>query len=93
MLAVEPTTVGVNEFWNRPCLDKHSVGRRQVRWSDDLRRTSWMRVAEDRARWREVGEAYAVDCSGLMMTMMAKANNAPVAVVNRPFAPRLNLSG
>jgi hypothetical protein len=28
---------------------------------DDLRRTagrSWMRVAEDRARWREIGEAY-----------------------------------
>jgi hypothetical protein len=28
---------------------------------DDLRRTagrSWMRVAEDRARWRDVGEAY-----------------------------------
>jgi hypothetical protein len=33
----------------------------QARWSDDLRRTagrSWMRVAEDRARWREIGEAY-----------------------------------
>jgi hypothetical protein len=31
------------------------------RWSDDLRRTaarSWMRVVEDRARWREIGEAY-----------------------------------
>jgi hypothetical protein len=29
--------------------------------SDDLRRTagrSWMRVAEDRARWRVIGEAY-----------------------------------
>jgi hypothetical protein len=29
--------------------------------SDDLRRTagrSWMRVVEDRARWREIGEAY-----------------------------------
>jgi hypothetical protein len=38
-----------------------SVGRPQARWSDDLRRTacrSWMRVAEDRARWRDIGEAY-----------------------------------
>jgi hypothetical protein len=35
--------------------------RPQARWSDDLRRTagrSWMRVAEVRARWRTVGEAY-----------------------------------
>jgi hypothetical protein len=40
-----------------PRLGKRSVGRPQVRWSDDLRRTagrSWMRVAEHRARWREV---------------------------------------
>jgi hypothetical protein len=47
-------------YW-RPRLGKRSVGRPQARWSDDLRRTagrSWMRVAEDRARWREVGEAY-----------------------------------
>jgi hypothetical protein len=38
-----------------------SVGRPQARWSDDLRRTagrSWMRVAEDRARWRDIGDAY-----------------------------------
>jgi hypothetical protein len=44
----------------RPRLGKHSVGRPQA-WSDDLRRTagrSWMRVAEDRARWRYIGEAY-----------------------------------
>jgi hypothetical protein len=26
-----------------------------------------MRVVEDRARWREIGEAVPVDCSGLMM--------------------------
>jgi hypothetical protein len=42
-------------------LDKRSVGRPQDRWSDDLRRTTgrnWMRVAEDRARWREIGETY-----------------------------------
>jgi hypothetical protein len=34
----------------------------EARWSDNLRRTTvmhWMPVAEDRARWREVGEAYA----------------------------------
>jgi hypothetical protein len=45
----------------RPRLGKRSVGRPQARWSDVLRRTagiSWMRVAEDRARWRELGEAY-----------------------------------
>jgi hypothetical protein len=37
-----------------PRLGKRSVGR-------PLRRTagrSWMRVAEDRARWRDIGEAY-----------------------------------
>jgi hypothetical protein len=45
----------------RPRLGKRSVGRLQARWSDDLRRTagrSWMRVAEHRARLREIGEAY-----------------------------------
>jgi hypothetical protein len=45
----------------RPCLGKRSVGRPQARWIDDWRNMaggSWMRVAEDRARWREVGEAY-----------------------------------
>jgi hypothetical protein len=38
----------------RPRLGKHSVGRPQARWSEDLRRTvgrSWMRVAEVKARW------------------------------------------
>jgi hypothetical protein len=45
----------------RPRLGKRSVGRPQARWSDDLRMTagrSWMRVAEDRARRRGIGEAY-----------------------------------
>jgi hypothetical protein len=45
----------------RPRLGKRSVGRPEARRSDDLRTTaggSWMRVAEDRARWREIGEAY-----------------------------------
>jgi hypothetical protein len=45
----------------RPPQGKRSVGRSQARWSDDLRRTagrSWMRVAEVRARWPEIGEAY-----------------------------------
>jgi hypothetical protein len=35
---------------------------------------NWMRVAEDRVRWRAVGETYmdwtGVDCDGLMMIMM-----------------------
>jgi hypothetical protein len=45
----------------RPRLDKRSVGRTHAKWSDDLRKTSgrsWTRVAEDRAKWRELGEAY-----------------------------------
>jgi hypothetical protein len=53
------TTVGVNESW---CGDrKRSVGCPQARRSDDLRKTSgrsWMRVAEDWARWRAIEEAY-----------------------------------
>jgi hypothetical protein len=58
----------------RPRLGKRSVGRPPARWSDDLRRTagrSWMRVAEDRARWRDIGGLCpAVDCSGLMMMII-----------------------
>jgi hypothetical protein len=52
------TPSGIKREWY-VCI--HSVGRPQARWSDDLRRTaggSWMRVAEDRARWWELGEAY-----------------------------------
>jgi hypothetical protein len=51
--------------WGKRVLErrprKRSLGLLQARWSDDLRRTagrSWMRVAEDRARWQEIGEAY-----------------------------------
>jgi hypothetical protein len=64
----------------RPRLGKRNVGHPQARWSDDLRRTSgrsWMRVAEDRARWREVGKAYVQNCSGLMM-MMTSTNSHQV---------------
>jgi hypothetical protein len=42
-------------------LGKRSVRRPQARWSDDLRGTagrSCMRLAEDRARWLDIGEAY-----------------------------------
>jgi hypothetical protein len=55
-----------NNRWSKrvlewtPRLGKRRVGRPQARWSDDMRRAagrSWMRVAEDRAKWREVGEA------------------------------------
>jgi hypothetical protein len=45
----------------RPRLGKRIVGRPQARWSDESRRTagrSCMRVAEDRAKWRDIGEAY-----------------------------------
>jgi hypothetical protein len=58
--AVEPTTDKRALEW-RLHLGKSSVGHPQARWSDDLRRTagrSCLRVAEDRARWREIGEAY-----------------------------------
>jgi hypothetical protein len=44
-----------------PHHGKRSVGRPHATWSDDLCRTaggSWMRVAEDQARWRLIGEAY-----------------------------------
>jgi hypothetical protein len=52
-------------FWGkrvlqwRPRLGKRSLGHPQ--WSDDLRRMaggSCMLVAENRARWRAIGEAY-----------------------------------
>jgi hypothetical protein len=54
----------------RPRLGKRGIGRPQDRWSDDLSRKasrSWMRVAEDRARWREIRETYVQQtyCSGL----------------------------
>jgi hypothetical protein len=56
-------------YWFEACatvklvikMVKRSVGRPNARWSDDLRWTagrSWMRVAEDLARWRDIGEAY-----------------------------------
>jgi hypothetical protein len=48
----------------RQRLGKRSVGRPQARWSYDLRKTagrSWIRVAEDQARWRAIEEEYPVD--------------------------------
>ncbi|CAB3240548.1 unnamed protein product [Arctia plantaginis] len=45
----------------RPRLGKRSVGRPQARWSDDLRKMagrSWMREAQNRSKWRAMGEAY-----------------------------------
>jgi hypothetical protein len=71
--AVEPTTTGVNEL--RPRLGKRSVGCLLARWSEDLRRTagrSWIPVAEDRARWREVGEAYVQQWTNKHMMIMIK---------------------
>jgi hypothetical protein len=61
--AVEVTTVGVNKFrsaW-RPRLGNRRVGCPQAKWDDELRRKtggSWMRVAEDLARLRAIGETY-----------------------------------
>ncbi|CAK1603510.1 unnamed protein product [Parnassius mnemosyne] len=45
----------------RPRLGKRSVGRPLTRWSDDQHKVAgrnWMRVTEDRAKWRALGEAY-----------------------------------
>ena len=44
-----------------PRIGKRKVGRPQARWNDDLRNvagSSWMRVEEDRVRWRAIGEVY-----------------------------------
>jgi hypothetical protein len=79
-----------------PRLGKRSVGRPQARWSDDSCMTvgrSWMRVAEVRARWREIGEAY-VDCSWLMMIHLVRMglthHAGPVRIANDGFK-RLNV--
>jgi hypothetical protein len=61
----------ISSYYVLSRLGKRSVGRSQARWSDDLRRMagrSWMRVAEDRARWQKVERP--MSCSGLMMMMM-----------------------
>jgi hypothetical protein len=45
----------------RPRPSKCIVGRPQAKWTDDLHRTasrSWMIVAEEQAKWRELGKAY-----------------------------------
>lgn len=45
-----------------PRGDTRRQGRPKTRWSDDIRLTLgpyWTRVAEDRAQWRELEEAYA----------------------------------
>ncbi|KPJ15638.1 hypothetical protein RR48_00791 [Papilio machaon] len=46
----------------RPRTDRRSVDRPPARWTDDLvkvARVSWMRVAQDIALWRSLGEVYA----------------------------------
>jgi hypothetical protein len=45
----------------RPRESKRSVGRPQLRWRDDIVGhvgISWMRIAEDRKRWRQMEEAF-----------------------------------
>ena len=45
----------------RPRIGKRRVGRPVSRWGDDIRRAvgnDWRRIAEDRAQWRAMGEAY-----------------------------------
>ncbi|KAL0831265.1 hypothetical protein ABMA28_002113 [Loxostege sticticalis] len=45
----------------RPWEHKRPVGRPQMRWKDDIRKVAgqnWMLVAQDRARWRGLKEAY-----------------------------------
>ena len=44
----------------RPREDRRSRGRPPTRWSDDIRRLAgdWLRKAQDRDGWRNMGEAY-----------------------------------
>ncbi|KAL0850897.1 hypothetical protein ABMA28_006806 [Loxostege sticticalis] len=45
----------------RPWEHKRPVGRPQMRWKDDIRKVAgqnWMLVAQDRARWKGLKEAY-----------------------------------
>lgn len=44
----------------RPRADKRSRGRPPTRWTDDLKRihTNWMEAAQNRERWKCLGEAY-----------------------------------
>jgi hypothetical protein len=61
-----------------------SVGRPQPRWSDDLRRTagkSWMRVAEDRARWQTASWS-----SGLRYILRNQRSRVQIPVVGRGFS-------
>ncbi|CAG4968657.1 unnamed protein product [Parnassius apollo] len=62
--------------WGRKVLEwqprtgRRSVGRPPTRWSDDLVRyagSRWMQVAQDRALWHYLGEAYVQQwtCEGL----------------------------
>ena len=52
--------------WGRQVLEwrprtKRPVGRPPARWTDDLKRmagSGWIRRAEDRVWWRELGKAY-----------------------------------
>jgi hypothetical protein len=75
--AVEPTTgiSGVLE-WG-PRLGKRSVGRPQDRWSrfaqdgrQKLDASSRRSKIENRARWREVGEAYAQQWTVVLMMLV-----------------------
>ena len=53
-------------FFDQFCIRWAQIGkckleRPQARWNDDLRKVagnSWVRGAEDRLRWRAIGEAY-----------------------------------
>lgn len=45
----------------RPWDQKRPVGRPQMRWKDDIKRTAgnnWMQTAQDRTMWRKLKEAY-----------------------------------
>lgn len=45
----------------RPWLGKRARGRPLMRWVDDLKRhtgLAWKRIAQNRIRWKELGEAY-----------------------------------
>ncbi|CAG4978815.1 unnamed protein product [Colias eurytheme] len=52
----------------RPRTGKRSVGRPAARWTDDLKKVAgigWMRYAEERENWRDLGEAYVQQWTGI----------------------------
>jgi hypothetical protein len=93
------TTVCLLSVRGRVCVSDGYFIDPQARWSDDLRRTagkSLMRVAEDRARWRKVGETYVQQWTAVViMVEKNKYFSTFSFVMKLVFSPvvRANLIG